>query len=106
MPSTVIAAAPGPWMLTESLTESWPEVRVMVPVRPAWKAMTSGPAAALASLTACRRLPGPASFRLVTLKVAASAGAPAASPTPSARTAPEARVFSVCFRPLTRLSMM
>ena len=93
MPLTEITAEPGPWMSTESVTLSWPVVKVMVPVRPLWKVMTSAPAAALASRIACRRLPAPESLRFVTLNVAASAGAPRPSPA-SASAAPESRAFS------------
>ena len=54
------------------------------------KTMSSGPAAALASMTAWRTLPGPESFVLVTVKVVAVAGPAPASTAPAAR-APEAR---------------
>src|SRR5215203_2462599 len=91
LPLTVITAAPGPWTSRKSVTASSPVVRVIVPVSPAWKSMTSAPAAALASSTAWRRLSAPESFRFLTVKVAAWAG-DAAMTTPSVRAAPEARV--------------
>ena len=50
-----------------------PEVSVIVPVSPGAKSISSAPGAALAPRTACRRLPGPESARLVTVNVAAVA---------------------------------
>src|SRR3954462_11251400 len=72
----------------------------MVPVKPAWKVTTSGPAALLASEIAWRRLPGPESLRLVTVKVAASAGVARPKPMPRVRAAPEARIFPACEAPV------
>src|SRR6185436_13840496 len=56
------------------------------------KTTASAPAAALASVTACRKLPGPESFVLVTVKVAAAAGPAPASTAPTARPRATARL--------------
>ncbi len=69
-PSTVILSLPGPWIVTASLMGIWPEVRLIVPVRPGWKATVCGPGVKLACTTAARRLPSPESLRLVTVNVA------------------------------------
>ena len=68
LPSMISCADPGPWIVTASVTEIDPVVSVMMPVTP--KVIVSAPAAALASMTACRRLPGPESSRFVTVNVA------------------------------------
>src|SRR5262245_4142361 len=65
MTGVVISRALGPNECVGSIV-----LRLMVlPARLVLKTILSGAASALASRTACRRLPGPASFRLVTLKV-------------------------------------
>src|SRR6266545_223548 len=66
-------------MSTESWTSIWPEVRAIVPVSPVWKVTTSAPGAVLASAIAWRRLPGPASVRLSTLKMAIRTSEPLSS---------------------------
>src|SRR4051812_14800724 len=63
----------GPIKLTGSVIESWPVERVIVWLLAnavASKAMLSTPAAALASSTACRSEPAPASAVLRTVNVA------------------------------------
>jgi hypothetical protein len=67
---TVMLAAPGPVMVTGLVTSGRAVAKVMVPVRPAWKVMVSAPAAALASVIACRSVPAPVSARVVTGKFA------------------------------------
>src|SRR5262245_41592287 len=70
LPLTVSRSAPGPLIVRSWLTKSWPLVRLMVPFSPDWKLIRSGTAVLLASRTAWRSEPGPASFRLMTVKVA------------------------------------
>ena len=73
LPSIARFAAPGPLMVRASVTVRPPPVRSMSPVTSELKTIVSAPAAALASFTAWRRLPAPASAWFVTWKVAASA---------------------------------
>ena len=101
-PSRVMVrlAAPGPVMVTGD--EIWGRAvnRLMVDVGGSVKTMSSAPAAVLASITACRRLPAPASLVLVTVKVTAEAGPAPASTAPTVK-APEARALPaarLCFR--------
>ena len=71
LPLTVSAPEPGPLIVTERTTGNCPVVSVMVPVNPGWNTMVSfSTVVPLESAIACRRLPRPASFRFVTVKVA------------------------------------
>src|SRR3954468_18854484 len=64
-PLTVRALTPGPLIVRLPVMDSWPLVRVMVPV--VAKSIASGPGLALAEATAARSELGPASRRLVTV---------------------------------------
>jgi hypothetical protein len=64
LPLTVSTPAPGPAMVRSLPMANSPELRVIVPVKPAWK-FTVPPAAVV--VMASRREPGPASSRLVTV---------------------------------------
>lgn len=64
LPSTARLSAPGPWMVTDLAKLIEPLVSTMVPVTA--KSIVSPDAA---SMTACRRVPAPASARLVTVRV-------------------------------------
>ena len=75
-PETEITLAPGPLIVTLSEMTSSPVVNVIVPVNPAWKLIVSAAGLlALALRMAWRKLPAPASFRLVTINVTAEGGA-------------------------------
>src|SRR5262245_62302908 len=65
----VILLAPGPSRNRAPVMSIWPLVSLMVPSRPDLKTMVSSPAWLLALWTAWRRLPAPASFKLLTVKV-------------------------------------
>jgi hypothetical protein len=98
LPSIATTPAPGPWIATPSSISMSKVVSVMVPLSPAWNVITSSaPGSVLASRTAWRRLPSPASLRLVTLNVVASATG--ANRTVPPRAAPAAAVsFAVLSR--------
>ncbi len=81
-PSMMMRPAPGPAISSVSLMRI-SLARLIVPVRPAWNWMMSPPLAAFACSTAARRLPAPASLRLVTVMVAAPACGEAATAAPS-----------------------
>ena len=72
LPLIARLAAPGPVIVSGPLMFIWPDVSTIVPVTV--KSIVSAPAAVLACETASRRLPGPLSLVLVTVKVAAQSG--------------------------------
>src|SRR5688572_13595168 len=57
-------------MVIDVWSQRLSEASVIVPVSPGAKLITSGRRSTLASATAWRRLPGPVSLRLVTMKFA------------------------------------
>src|SRR5262245_57180141 len=65
----VILLAPGPSRNRAPVMSIWPLVSLMVPSSPDLKTTVSAPAWLLALMTAWRRLPAPASFKLLTVKV-------------------------------------
>lgn len=72
----MIEAAPGPVKVRSPAMLGRAEANVMVPLTPAWKEIVSAPAAAFASIIACRSDPAPALFRFKTTKLAPLTGSP------------------------------
>ena len=72
LPPIVRLAEPGPVIVSGPLMLSWPDVSTIVPLTV--KSIVSAPADVFDCETASRRLPGPLSLVLVTVKVAAHSG--------------------------------
>ena len=75
-------STPGPVMVKLSEIVIWPEVRVIVPLIPAINSIASAPLLPFASEMALRKLPSPASLRLLTVNVAKRARTSSGSTTP------------------------